>query len=215
MPVEAPAAESDGSTAFVPFDRTDTRPCSGCGGRDIVTDFGTGDIVCRGCGVVGAARVVLDVPWEGGRGAQSDQLIDLESARQENDALRAALETRTREATCTADDPAAQRPAQAPTLEDPVGFDAFSDDLVMRAFVRAPFVCHGSLHAVNRRFKLLLRSDAFRKLRLDYGLAEHGIRSSAIIDNDWVSGAYALRVYEALCRDRAAGRARGRARRSR
>ena len=65
-------AESDGSTAFVPFDRTDTRPCSGCGGRDIVTDVGTGDIVCRGCGVVGAARVLLDVPWAGGRGAQSD-----------------------------------------------------------------------------------------------------------------------------------------------
>ena len=68
----ATGSRFDGSTAFVPFDRTDTRPCSGCGGRDIVTDFGAGDIVCRGCGVVGAARVLLDVPWAGGRGAQSD-----------------------------------------------------------------------------------------------------------------------------------------------
>ena len=34
-------------------------------------------------------------------------------------------------------------PAQAPALEDPVGFEALSDDLVIRALVRAPF-SHGS-----------------------------------------------------------------------
>ena len=31
-------------------------------------------------------------------------------------------------------------PAQAPALEDPVGFEALSDDLVIRALVRAPFL---------------------------------------------------------------------------
>ena len=66
-------------------------------------------------------------------------------------------------------------PAQAPALEDPEGFDALSDDLVLRALLRAPFVCHGTLHAVCHRFKSLLRSDDFRKQRLEYGLAEHGV----------------------------------------
>ena len=66
-------------------------------------------------------------------------------------------------------------PAQAPALEDPVGFEALSDDLVIRALVRAPFFCHGSLHAVNHRLKSLLRSDDFRKQRLELGLAEHGV----------------------------------------
>ena len=66
-------------------------------------------------------------------------------------------------------------PAQAPALEDPEGFDALSDDLVLRALLRAPFVCHGTLHAVCHRFKSLLRSDDFCKQRLEYGLAEHGV----------------------------------------
>ena len=65
--------------------------------------------------------------------------------------------------------------AQAPALEDPVGFEALSDDLVIRALVRVPFFCHGSLHAVNHRLKALLRSDDFRKQRLELGLAEHGV----------------------------------------
>ena len=68
-----------------------------------------------------------------------------------------------------------ERPAQAPALEDPEGFDTLSDDLVLRACLRAPFVTHGSLHAVCHRFKSLLRSDDFRKQRLEYGLAEHGV----------------------------------------
>ena len=50
------------------------------------------------------------------------------------------------------------RPAQAPALEDPEGFDTLSDDLVLRALLRAPFVCHGTLHAVCQRFKSLLIS---------------------------------------------------------
>ena len=68
-----------------------------------------------------------------------------------------------------------ERPAQAPALEEPEGFDTLSDDLVLRAWLRAPFVTHGTLAAVCARFKSLLRSDAFRKLRLEYGLAEHGV----------------------------------------
>ena len=56
-----------------------------------------------------------------------------------------------------------------------MGFHALSDDLVMRALLRAPFTTHGKLHAVCRRFKCLLRSDAFREQRLDSGLAEHGV----------------------------------------
>ena len=66
-------------------------------------------------------------------------------------------------------------PPQAPALEDPVGFEALGDDLVIRALVRAPFFCLGTLHAVNHRLKALLRSDDFRKQRLELGLAEHGL----------------------------------------
>ena len=66
-------------------------------------------------------------------------------------------------------------PAHAPALEDPVGFEALSDDLVLRACLRAPFVTHGSLHAVCQRFKSLLRSDAFRQQRVEHGLAEYGL----------------------------------------
>ena len=69
----------------------------------------------------------------------------------------------------------AEPPAQAPALEDPQGFDTLSDDLVLRACLRAPFVTHGSLHAVCQRFKSLLRSDDFRKQRLEYGLVEYGV----------------------------------------
>ena len=63
-----------------------------------------------------------------------------------------------------------EAPPQAPALQDPVGFEALSDDLVLRALVRAPFFCHGTLHAVNQRFKSLLRSDDFRKQRLEFVL---------------------------------------------
>ena len=37
-------------------------------------------------------------------------------------------------------------PAQAPALADLVGFEALSDDLVLRALLRAPFMTHGILH---------------------------------------------------------------------
>ena len=67
------------------------------------------------------------------------------------------------------------RPAQAPALEDPAGFEALSDDLVLRALLRAPFMTHGNLHAVCHRFQSLLKSDTFRKQRLEYGLAEHAL----------------------------------------
>ena len=50
-----------------------------------------------------------------------------------------------------------QPPAQAPALEDPEGFETLGDDLVLRACLRAPFMTHGSLHAVCQRFKSLLR----------------------------------------------------------
>ena len=57
-----------------------------------------------------------------------------------------------------------ERPAQAPALEDPEGFDTLSDDLVLRACLRAPFMTHGTLATVCARFKSLLRSDAFARL---------------------------------------------------
>ena len=63
----------------------------------------------------------------------------------------------------------------APPAAVPNHLDALSDDLVLRVFVRAPFATHGTLHAVNRRLKSLLRSDTFSKLRLDSGWAEHGL----------------------------------------
>ena len=69
----------------------------------------------------------------------------------------------------------AEPPAQAPALEDPEGFDTLGDDLVLRACLRVPFMTHGSLHAVCQRFKSLLRSDDFRKQRLEYGLVEYGV----------------------------------------
>ena len=68
-----------------------------------------------------------------------------------------------------------ETPAQAPALEDPEGFDTLGDDLVLRACVRVPFMTLGSLHAVCQRFKSLLRSDDFRKQRLEYGMVEHGV----------------------------------------
>ena len=53
-------------------------------------------------------------------------------------------------------------PAQAPALEDPVGFEALSDDLVIRALVRAPFFCHGGLGRVSctcpRQFEIDIRA---------------------------------------------------------
>ena len=45
----------------------------------------------------------------------------------------------------------------------------------MRAFLRAPFVMHGTLAAVCGRFKALLQSDVFGELRLEFGLVEHGL----------------------------------------
>ena len=68
-----------------------------------------------------------------------------------------------------------ERPAQAPALEDPEGFDTLSDDLVFRACLRAPFMTHGRLHAVCLRFKSLLRSDGdFRKQRLSMPVVRSG-----------------------------------------
>ena len=67
-------------------------------------------------------------------------------------------------------------PAQAPALEeDPAERFWSNDDLVLRALVRAPFNCHGTLRAVSQRVNFLLRSDDFRKQRLEFGLAEHGV----------------------------------------
>ena len=57
-------------------------------------------------------------------------------------------------------------PAQAPALEDPVGFEALGDDLVRTAFLRAPFMTHGTLHVVCRRLKALLRSPEFLQQRV-------------------------------------------------
>ena len=53
--------------------------------------------------------------------------------------------------------------------------DGLSDELVLQLFSRAPFVTHGTLHAVCRRLKTLLRSREFRQQRAETGLAEHGL----------------------------------------
>ena len=65
-------------------------------------------------------------------------------------------------------------PAQAPAQYNHEGFDTLSDDLVLRACLRAPFTTHGSLHAVCQRFKSLLRSDDFRKQRLSVPVVRSG-----------------------------------------
>ena len=66
-------------------------------------------------------------------------------------------------------------PAQNVAIEPPVGIAALPDRLVIRAFLSAPFVAHGSLHAACRRLKSILRSDAFRDQRLESGWAERGV----------------------------------------
>ena len=66
-------------------------------------------------------------------------------------------------------------PRRSRRLNPPSRLDGLSDDLILRLFARAPFMTHGTLHCVCSRLKFLLRSDDFRKLRLDYGLAEHGV----------------------------------------
>ena len=45
----------------------------------------------------------------------------------------------------------------------------------MRMFSRAPFMTHGTLHAVCGRLKTLLRSPEFLQQRVETGLAEHGL----------------------------------------
>ena len=74
-----------------------------------------------------------------------------------------------------------QRP---PNPEDTGGFEALSDDLLLVAFLRAPFVTHGTLCVVCHRFKSLLRSDTFREQRLESGWAEHGIVFAGGVRND-------------------------------
>ena len=75
-------------------------------------------------------------------------------------------------------------PAQAPALEEPVGFEALSDDLVLRALLRAPFTTHGTLHIVCHRFKSLLRSDAFRDQRLDFASRTRARSAEALSPDD-------------------------------
>ena len=65
--------------------------------------------------------------------------------------------------------------AKARRVETPRALDGLGDDLVMRMFSRAPFMTHGSLHAVCRRLKTLLRSPEFLQQRVDSGLVEHGL----------------------------------------
>ena len=65
--------------------------------------------------------------------------------------------------------------ASARRLNPPTALDGLSDDLVMRMFSRAPFMTHGSLHAVCRRLKTLLQSPEFLQQRVDSGLVEHGL----------------------------------------
>ena len=73
-------------------------------------------------------------------------------------------------------------PAQASALADPEGFDTLSDDLVLRACLRAPFMTNGSLHAVCQRFKSLLRSDDFRKQRHRGRIPQRGGAPIALLE---------------------------------
>ena len=66
-------------------------------------------------------------------------------------------------------------PARAGAREGFAGFDALSDDLVLRVFARAPFATHGTVRAVCRRLNTLLRSPEFRRQRLDSGFWEFGL----------------------------------------
>ena len=58
---------------------------------------------------------------------------------------------------------------------------ALSDDLVLRAFLRAPLVCHGTLHAVNEWFKITY--DPVTNDSATNGRPRPG--SSAAITPDW------------------------------
>ena len=53
--------------------------------------------------------------------------------------------------------------------------DALSDDLVIRLLSRTPFTTHGTLRTVCGRISKLLRSRAFRRQRVESGLAERGL----------------------------------------
>ena len=66
-------------------------------------------------------------------------------------------------------------PARAGAPEGFAGFDALSDHLVLRVFARAPAMTHGTLHAVCRRLKSLLRSQVYLKQRLENRLGEYGL----------------------------------------
>ena len=66
-------------------------------------------------------------------------------------------------------------PRRSRRLNLPHLLDGLSDDLVLRLFLRAPFMTHGTLHVVCRRLKTLLRSPEFGQQRLESGLVEHGI----------------------------------------
>ena len=64
-----------------------------------------------------------------------------------------------------------RRRRRAPALEDPVGFEALSDDLV-RALCARPSAMAASTRSVTAQ---VLGPDDFRKQRLELGLAEHGL----------------------------------------
>ena len=68
---------------------------------------------------------------------------------------------------------------------------ALPDDVVLRAFLRAPVTAHSSLYAVCHRLKDLLQSDDFRKLRVESGLAEYATivaesEHDACVTSSWI-----------------------------
>lgn len=85
--------------------------------------------------------------------------------------------------------------AQSPHVVESVPELAeLSDEVTIRVLARAPFETHRDIIAVCRRFHSLLRSPAFRDVRLESGHAEHGVvvAGGLLADGSTASGCYLL-----------------------
>ena len=81
--------------------------------------------------------------------------------------------------------------AQSPHVVESVPELAeLSDEVTIRVLARAPFETHRDIIAVCRRFHSLLRSPAFRDVRLESGHAEHGVvvAGGAHFGHAWAAG---------------------------
>jgi hypothetical protein len=87
-------------------------------------------------------------------------------------------------------------PRRSRRLNPPCHLDALSDEVVIRVFLRAPFVTHGTLHVVCRRLKTLLQSREFLQQRVDSGLAEYGILEAGGCQDNTVSCCQMLSLWD-------------------